>query len=165
MPDPLLIVDMQTVFLKQSSHLIEAVQDLVAKWPEKDLYWLQYRNHPGSLFEKHLNWSDAIVSPDIDLIEGPGQDKKHVHYGYGPPPELIAHIQANYKRAYVCGMDTDACVFATMLRLWDNDIRPLLLTDYCASSGGGQFHDAALAIMQRQFGTDTLVKGVPRLSK
>jgi len=162
MSDALLIVDMQTVFLKQSSHLIESVQSLAERWSENDLYWLQYRNHPGSLFEKHLNWSAATVSPEIDLIEGKGQTKKYVHFGYSPPPELIEHLRMNYKRAYVCGLDTDACVYAAMISLWDNDVRPMLLADYCASSGGKNFHEAAMALMQRQFGTDTIVKGLPR---
>lgn len=150
----LIIVDMQNVFLKKSKDLIPKVQSLADNWPEENIYWLRYRNHPGSLFEQHLNWSKAVVSPEIDLIEGRGQKNIYTHYGYAPSDDFINKIKASYQSAYVCGVDTDACVYACMISLWDNGVRPVLLEKYCGSSGGKTFHDAALSLIQRQFGAD-----------
>lgn len=164
MSDALIIVDMQSVFLKQASHLIQDVQELAKSWPSQDMYWLKYRNTPGSLFEKHLFWSDAMVPPATDLIDAPHQDKTFVHFGYSPGDDFIEALKNNrVKKAYVCGVDTDACVLATMIKLWDNDIRPVLLKDFCASSGGKNFHDVALNLMIRQFGMDSIISGKPRI--
>lgn len=158
----LIIVDMQNVFLKQSSHLVTPIQELAESWPEDGVFWLKYRNTPGSLFEKHLFWSEAMVSPEIDLIQSKHQKNIYTHYGYSPPQEFIDHLQAKgYTSAYVCGVDTDACVYACMMKLWDNEIRPVLLKDYCASSGGVNFHDVALNLMIRQFGMDSVIAGAP----
>lgn len=162
-PCALLIIDMQNVFLRSLGHLIPKVQELAESWPEEDIYWLRYRNHPGSLYERHLDWSDATLADDIEMIDGKGQDKKFWHYGYSPPLELITELKEKYETAYVCGVDTDACVYAAMMTLWDNEIRPILLSDYCGSSGGQHFHDVALSMMNRQFGMDATKPGKPQL--
>lgn len=160
----LVIVDMQNAFLKQASHLVTPVQELAASWPAEHTFWLKYRNTPGSLFEEHLFWSEAMVSPETDLIECENQDHVYTHYGYSPPDEFIDHLKsANLAKAYVCGVDTDACVYAAMMKLWDNEIRPVLLKDFCTSSGGKNFHDVALNLMIRQFGMDSIKSGQPRL--
>lgn len=158
----LVIVDMQNVFLKNETDLIPKVQDLAERWPEDRIYWLKYRNHPDSLFERHLDWSEGMVSPEIDLIDGKGQKQTFLHYGYAPPPECITHLNASgFNTAYICGVDTDACIYAAMMTFWDHGIRPVLLAGYCASSGGHRFHDAALALMNRQFGMESVIDGVP----
>jgi hypothetical protein len=41
---------------------------------------------------------------------------------------------------------------AACFALWDADIKPIILADLCASSGGAMFHEAALDLMMRQFG-------------
>jgi nicotinamidase-related amidase len=153
---------MQNIFLRSLSSLIPKVQDLAESWPEEDIYWLRYRNHPDSLFVKHLDWSEGMLAEDVELIEGKGQGQKIWHYGYSPPLELIDELKQKYDTAYVCGVDTDACVYAAMMALWDNEIRPILLPDYSASSGGDHFHDVALAMMHRQFGMDATRAGKPQ---
>jgi len=159
----LIIVDMQNVFLQQAQDLIVPVQEVARQWNESDIYWLKYRNHPKSLYEEHLSWSAAIVSPEIDLIEGKGQKQTYTHYGYSPPLEMIRDLQnKDYKTAYICGVDSDACVYAAMMSLWDHNIRPILLEDCCASSGGQTYHDAAIALMHRQFGMKSVIKGLPQ---
>ena len=157
----LIIVDMQNIFLRKNSELIPRVQALTESWPDQSkIYWLKYRNHPGSLFEKHLDWSAASVSPEIDLIEGAGQEQTFTHYGYAPAQDLIDAIKdKSISTAYVCGVDTDACVYAAMTVFWDNEIRPILLEHYTGSSGGQTFHEAAMALMTRQFGTKSIVSG------
>ncbi|MGM0423158.1 MAG: isochorismatase family protein [Pseudomonadota bacterium] len=160
-PCALLIIDMQNIFLRSLAHLIPKVQDLAESWPAEDIYWLQFRNHPGSLYEKHLDWSDGMLANDIELIDGKGQDQKIWHYGYAPPLDFIQELKQKYDTAYVCGVDTDACVYAAMMALWDNEIRPILLPDYSASSGGPHFHEVALSMIHRQFGMEATRKGTP----
>ncbi len=77
------------------------------------------------------------------------------HYVYGLPQSLIEKLKA-YPRVGIAGVDTDACVFAACFNLWDCGVQPIILANYCSSSGGSMIHKAALSIMQRQFGADSL---------
>jgi nicotinamidase-related amidase len=52
----------------------------------------------------------------------------------------------------LCGVDTDACVMATALSAFDLGLRPLVLSDLCASSGGDDYHRAALMLLERNIG-------------
>jgi nicotinamidase-related amidase len=52
----------------------------------------------------------------------------------------------------LCGVDTDACVMATALDAFDHGLRPLVLSDLCASSGGDSYHQAALMLLERNIG-------------
>ena len=60
---------------------------------------------------------------------------------------------------HLCGLDTDACVAATAMALFDISIRPVVLADACASSGGREFHNAALRLLSRNIGEDQVRRG------
>ena len=156
-----IVVDMQLAFLKKQAQFIDKVSGLVKTWPAEHTYWTRYKNHPGSLFERYLNWSDCMVAPCSDLIPAPWVDERNVrdHFGYGLTLEFMNELKSfGYKEAALCGVDTDACVMAAAFNLWDNDIRPIVMADYCASSGGKNLHEAALDLMYRQFGVNSVVQ-------
>ncbi|MGN1213032.1 MAG: isochorismatase family protein [Christensenellales bacterium] len=57
----------------------------------------------------------------------------------------------------ICGTDIDACCLAIAFNLFDNNIRPIILSDLCASSTGNKdIHSSALKIMERQFGSENI---------
>ena len=56
----------------------------------------------------------------------------------------------------ICGTDTDACCLAIAFKLFDNNIKPIILKDLCTSSRNKNIHDNALEIMKRQFGLDSI---------
>jgi len=159
--DALLIIDMQQGFLHQQEALIHKVGKLAGKVPPEHTYWLKYRNHPDSMFTRHLNWGDMMVSPRTDLPAelAPLATQIFEHYVYGLPQELLARLKT-YAKVGIAGVDTDACVFAATFNLWDEGVQPVILAEYCHSSGGHSFHQAALNIMQRQFGADNLFAGM-----
>ena len=160
-PDALLVIDMQVGFMKKGAEAtIAPVSELVRKWPVENLYYLKYRNHPGSLFTQHLDWHSFMTAEDSTLVPEVYVEGAPVfdHYGYGPPDELIAALK-KYKTVGICGVDTDACVMAAVFSLWDAEIRPVVYAEYCMSSGGAQIHQAALGLMLRQFGVNGIIKG------
>lgn len=140
--------------------LVQPLAQLVARWPQDRLFYLRYRNYPDSLFARHLDWHDFIAGENIDLVPEVYVKDAPVfeHYGYRPPDELIARLK-QFGAVNICGVDTDACVMAAVFALWDAEIQPIVLADYCMSSGGKQFHLAALDLMLRQFGTKCVVRG------
>ena len=57
----------------------------------------------------------------------------------------------------ICGTDTDACCLAIAFNLFDNNIKPIILSDLCASSSRNKnIHNNALEIMKRQFGIENI---------
>lgn len=160
-PDALLVIDVQYGFMdKGADRVVAPIAKLVKSWPKEKLFYLKYRNYPGSMFTKHLDWHEFITSEQVDIVSEVLVDDAKVfeHFGYSPPPELITQLK-NMQNVGICGVDTDACVMAAVFALWDADVRPIILADYCASSGGEQIHRAALDVMLRQFGTNSVIKG------
>lgn len=160
-PDALLIIDMQNGFMRKGAEkIIPDVAVLARKWPVADLYYLKYRNFPGSLFTQYLDWHDFMTTDDANLVPDVYVEGATVfdHYGYSPTEETVAALK-KYKTVGICGVDTDACVMAAVFTLWDADIRPVVLAKYCASSGGDHMHRAALDLMLRQFGVGGVFKG------
>ena len=58
----------------------------------------------------------------------------------------------NISEVYLAGIDTDCCVLATAIELFDCNIRPIVLAQYCASNGGKRSHNAALTVLERTIG-------------
>ena len=94
------------------------------------------------------------------MVGGVKQNNLIDHYGYGIPHKHMEKLVNKYRGAVVIGADTDACVLSTMFNLWDNNIKPTLLTDYCISSGGQEYHECALKLMMRQFGPRCVIDGI-----
>lgn len=58
---------------------------------------------------------------------------------------------------YIVGIDTDCCVLKTAMDLFEINIRPIVLSYYCASNGGKKSHDAALTVLRRNIGDNQVV--------
>lgn len=160
-PEALLIIDIQQGFMKNGAEaVIDPIATLVESWPQDRLFYLRYRNYPGSLFARHLDWHEFMTSGQVDIVPKVYVEGAPVfeHYGYRPPDTLI-EVLSGFETVGICGVDTDACVMAAVFALWDAEIRPVVLADYCMSSGGRSFHNAALDLMLRQFGTDGILRG------
>lgn len=155
-PAALIVVDMQFGFMTNGAdRLVPEIRDLVALYPVERVYYLRYRNHPGSLFTRYLNWHAFMTSDQSAIVPEVYRPGSRVfdHFGYSPPPEMTDVLKADdLTEVGICGVDTDACVLAALFNLWDHDIRPIVLSSYCYSSGGENLHRAALDLMMRQFG-------------
>lgn len=162
-PKALVVVDIQQGFMqKGADRLVPEVRDLVRQFEPNRVYYLRYRNVPGSLFTKYLDWHEFLTRNHYDIVPDVLTAEPQIfdHYGYSPPPELIERLHADgIEEVGICGVDTDACVMAALFTLWDHNIRPIVLSAYCASSGGEHLHRAALDLMLRQFGSRSIVTG------
>lgn len=160
---PLLVIDLQVAFMESiPADFVGRIDRFLTRWKPEQLHWLRFVNHAGSLYERAINYSECMVSPERDFIAlpsfAPDLPRKIVtHYGYSPPADFIAELKnAGHDKAGICGVDTDACVMAACFALWDAGIQPIIYSDYCHSSGGTDMHRAAIAMMFRQFGMHSM---------
>ncbi len=76
-------------------------------------------------------------------------------------PMSLALLQALKNDAIttvaVCGVDTDACVMATALGLFDAGFETFVVSDGCATSGGQEYHAAAIKILERNIGAQYVI--------
>lgn len=61
-----------------------------------------------------------------------------------------------FDEIYLCGFDTDACIYKTAMDLIENNIRPVILKDYCFSADK-KFHEMGLELLERNIGKHNII--------
>lgn len=155
----LIVVDVQNGFIKTQEHVEKANQivALVESGNFDKIIATKFTNYTGSRYEKYFNWSDLKTSDETDLY---GKLKADVDAVFHKTTyncvdddfvELLTELNDydDVEEVYICGLDTDACVLATAIGLFDHLIAPIVLEDYCFSTGGEQYHKAGLKCLER----------------
>lgn len=68
-------------------------------------------------------------------------------------------MKNDVKEVYIAGIDTDCCVLKTAIDIFERNIRPIVLIDYCASNGGDESHRSAIRVLERTIGKKQIVYG------
>lgn len=120
------------------------------------VYALVQTNPPRGPFHKLLGWNKCTEDGDQELLEPLGDLDPQIFEktGYGALTPLPVEELSHFDEVVVVGADTDACVLATALALFDAGVGVVVSTTLTLSSGGEDFHHAALKILRRQLGTD-----------
>jgi nicotinamidase-related amidase len=147
---PLVIVDVQAAFMIPPKTL--AAIERYSRQFERRIF-TRFVVQPDSVFRQVLgNDCCAPGSPDLRLLIEPS--KKDIVFdkqGYGLSAKQIQRLrQLRIQEVMVCGMDTDACVLATMFTLIDGGIAPRVApARYCHSNQN--LDTEARTIMRSQF--------------
>ena len=70
-------------------------------------------------------------------------------------------MQGDDCEVFLAGFDTDGCVLATALDLFDQGIETFIIEPWCSSLGGQDMHDAAIKILNRSIGKDHVLLTPP----
>ena len=121
----------------------------------------RFVNVPGSLYETQRDWHEMMDGEDVALLADVARSADTVvsKHGMAPDPSQFLPIlrDREVQMADLCGFDTDQCVMATALSLWDAGIVPRVLAQLCSSSGGREIHEWGLAILRRAIGDRNVV--------
>lgn len=144
----LIVIDVQNGFITSVEHDKRAMQ--IAKLAKSGnfnkIIATRFINYTGSMYEKCFKWYDLKTIESIDLY-APLKDIVTTVFNkitYNPVNNnfIDALMQLNNgkrpKKVYLCGLDTDACVLATTIGLFEHNIIPVVLENYCFSTGGEQ---------------------------
>lgn len=148
----LLVVDMQKGFMNGENykHLNKKIAELIdGKYYDKYIF-TKFKNDStkNSLYQTKLNWNklmtDAEQEFSINLPSGAMIIEK---YGYGLQSEDLEYIKSlNINEIDICGIESEACIYAISLQLWDKGIYPNILSKYIAGKQNME------AVFKRQFG-------------
>ena len=151
----LLIVDVQEGFINDSTkYVIRAVEELQSRY--EHIFATRFINGVDSPHRNLIDWHRFgegsrdtelafCLSPKAEIID------KTTYTCVNPDFLDNLHNRA-ISEVHVCGIDTDVCVMKCAVDLFENGIRPVVLSEASASHAGDEHHQAALLILRRLIG-------------
>ena len=160
MKKALLIVDVQNGFVNdKTKHIPPLVEKLQYNY---DLVIAtRFINLPDSPYRRLIKWNH--LSPDTDEIELAFKPKDGVviidKYIYSCIDDaFMTLLKDNEIEAVdICGIDTDICVTKCAVDLFERDITPYVLKDYCATHAEADVQESALIILARYIGSSQII--------
>lgn len=160
MPKALLIVDVQNGFVNEKTkHIPTLVEKLQYNY---DLVIAtRFINLPDSPFRRLIKWDH--LSPDTNEIELAFKPKegavvidKYI-YSCIDEPFLRLLKDKGIEAVDICGIDTDICVTKCAVDLFERNITPYVLKDYCATHADADVQESALIILARYIGKTQII--------
>ena len=156
----LLIIDVQNNFINQNTEsLISKISTLINDNRFNDIAFTKFINDENSNFYKVLNYKGCIDEHDRDIVIDIKDYKIFKKKTYTAlTNELKEYIaEKNIEVVYLCGIDTDACVFKTALDLFDNNYNVKVLKDYCMSHTSLENHNMAIHLLKKLIGENNVI--------
>lgn len=167
MKNILLVVDMQEGFSRYDQTII--LREKILKLLELEIFdcivATRFLNDDNSIYEKLLEWKKLKTEKEREV------DQRYIKYIDITFDKYIYNcVNSSFlqklsqlndgkfpEKIFIVGADTDCCVLITATSLFENNIRPIVLTNYCSSNGGSESHKAGLLCMKRLIGQKQLV--------
>ena len=168
MKNIVIVVDMQNGFSRyeQTIELTNRIKRLLDLKIFDVVIGTRFLNSDNSMYEKMFGWSRLKTENEREIPEDLLKHMNYVEDKY-----IYNCVNSNFiqrlcqlndgefpQKIYVVGADTDCCVLTIATALFECNIRPIVLTNYCASNGGQESHEAGLRCMKRLIGEKQLVE-------
>ena len=172
MSNTLVLVDMQNGFLRtdETKELEQRVETLLGRGIFDAVVATRFLNNDNSMHQRMFGWGRLKAESERSIPEGIAKHVDSIEDKYvyscvntGFLQRLAQLNGGKYpEKVFVAGVDTDCCVLSTATALFDSNIRPIVLVEYCRSNGGEEQHKAGLACMRRLIGEGQLIDADPR---
>jgi len=155
----LMVIDCQKAFInKYTKEYVDKIKLLLDKKEYTNTIFTIFKNNKNSPFYNLLEYNGCADIDDCKLMidyNAPVIEK----YTYSAVnKDLMDYISKNnIDEIYLCGFDTDGCVLKTAFDLFESNIKTCILQDYCMSSGGVKYHNAAIDILKRSIGEKNIL--------
>ncbi|AXK37506.1 cysteine hydrolase [Streptomyces armeniacus] len=163
----LIVIDVQRGFINHNSRgVVPAVVELVDGWLAGGgaVVFSRFHNPAGSPYERITGWKRLRTADEQALVDelapyvtraaaviDKGESSVFTEEG------IRVFRQAGWTDLVLCGIDTDACVYDSAIAAYQRGYRPWIVTDACASTGGPEYHDAALLLASRNVSKTQLI--------
>ena len=151
----LLIVDVQKGFINDfTKHVVGRVEELQTRY--EHIFAARFINEVDSPYRMLLDWNRfGEGSRDVELAfrVSPQADIFDKTSYTCVSPEFLDNLRTRaISEVHLCGIDTDVCVMKSAVDLFENGIRPVVLSKASASTAGEEHHQWALLMLRRQIG-------------
>lgn len=161
MKKSILIVDVQCGFINNSTkHIPGLVEKLQNEYDY--IYVTRFFNKKDSFYRKLIKWNRFDKdSDDFQLAFKPSTkaiiiDKSIYSCVNSSFLQELNKNQIN--EIDICGIDTDICVTKCAVDLFEAGVIPRVLSGYCASHAGLEFHNFGLKTLGRYIGEDQVIE-------
>lgn len=154
----LVVVDVQNGFITDLSRpVVPVIADLVRRWTAvgRPVVFTRYLNHPGSMFERLLDWRKLTHAPETDIVpelaaaaENALVVDKHGYTLFSEEGRALV-MEKGWTELVFCGIDTEICVLKSAVDAFEAGITPWIVTDASASHSSQAAHDAGILIGRR----------------
>ena len=156
----LLVIDLQNDFINNNTKcVLDKIEKLIDSNNYENIVFTRFINNEDSIYYKKLNSrlflteqgrSIAIDTRNYKVID------KIVYSAMNE--ELEKYINKNnIDEIYLCGLDTDACVYKTALDLFENNYDVYVLKDYTMSHKGVELHNVFIDNLKRLIGENKVI--------
>lgn len=156
----LLIVDVQRGFINaHTRHIPQGIESLQRSYAH--IVATRFINGPDTPHAKILHWHRFLPGSEETAFAFTTAKNTHIitKHRYGCIDDsLLAWLRERaIATVDLCGIDTDMCVFKNAVDLFDDGIRPRVLTEHCASHAGREYHDMAIRLLERAIGKEQII--------
>lgn len=163
----LLVIDIQRGFLNENTAEVKNKIDSLIRSNVFDcVIATVYRNYRGSPISSFMGWREMMTNEEQKLV-GEASDADFFIYktSYSAYSNELVNILTTENAGvmpecvFIAGVDTECCVLMTAAELFEKGIRPVVLADYCGSTGGTDSHNAGILSMQSIIGKSNMYNG------
>ena len=165
MKNVLVVIDLQVGFINDNTvKVADKIHDLLDSGEYSTVIATKFTNMPGSSFDAFLGWDGMMEKDDKELLpfveEYADTIVSKCSYSCVKNTNFIQSLVALCDglpdEVTLVGVDTDACVLATAIDLFEMGIRPIIIEDCVGSSGGDGCHEAGMLILKRSIGKEQI---------
>lgn len=163
----LIVVDVQNGFVSsKSAPIVPHVVDVVRRWEEAGgaTVFTRFVNHPGSPYERLINWSRMQNSPEIDIVDDLAAASQRAVTVLDKPiyslftDEGAATVARHgWTDIVIVGIATESCVLKTACDAFERGLTPWVIKDAVYSHAGQEAHEAGLLVTSRFIGRRQLI--------
>ena len=158
--DGIIIIDYQKEFINTNSRkIVKPLTELMKQAKFGCVAETMWFNSGENNFIEELGYESCKYTDKASHLQMLFP-KAHVYQRlnkYSAYSLAVDRLMRKCKTVYVCGLETDACVLATVFSLFDAGYTVRVIED-CTSTISEDLHNATKLIMLRQFGKDIFVK-------
>ena len=156
----LLVIDVQKDFINDNTKETKnKIEKLINSKEYDNIVFTKFLNNENSVYYIKLNSRFFLTEEGSDIAFDTKQYKVLCKTKYSAlNSELIEYISTyNINEIYLCGFDTDACVYKTALDLFENNYNVYVLKDYTMSHKGLKLHNIFIKNLKRLIGRDNVI--------
>ena len=160
----LIIIDIQKGFITTEETLVakNRIDELIKSNIFDYTIATVYNNYENSPITRLMGWK-KLMTEDEQQIIGCSKNSDYIVYKnkYSAVNEELLSLLSKLfdndeKCVYIAGVDTECCVLTTATDLFEHDIRPIVLSKYCASSSGLDYKKAGILALHNLIGKNNI---------
>jgi len=159
----LIVIDVQKYFInKHTKDLPKKIAEFIEDKKNffDKIFFFKFQNKKGSNWTKLLNWHKMKTEDEIEVAHKllPYSKRnntfvKKASFSIFRVNDFVSKLKKNkISKLYLCGLDTDACVYVSLFEAFERGHDVKVIQDLCASHWGKKHHNEAIKSFKRNLG-------------